>query len=98
MSILNWGSNEWTCWKVFLTGLGMIDWFYFFHTECGSLSDPVFGEVMVDQTTYGHTATFYCFQGYILSGSAERTCSADGYWTGTQPVCTVTGKLLISYI
>jgi hypothetical protein len=51
----------------------------------------MFGDVLVDQTSFGHTVTYICKQGYIISGTTERTCSFDGTWTGTKPVCTVSG-------
>ncbi|XP_060580368.1 sushi, von Willebrand factor type A, EGF and pentraxin domain-containing protein 1-like [Ruditapes philippinarum] len=57
--------------------------------DCGSLSAPMFGDVLVDQTSFGHTATYICKQGYIIFGTIERTCSSDGTWSGTKPVCTV---------
>lgn len=30
---------------------------------------------------------FSCELGYILHGSEERTCLANGSWTGKQPEC-----------
>ncbi|XP_053408096.1 sushi, von Willebrand factor type A, EGF and pentraxin domain-containing protein 1-like [Mercenaria mercenaria] len=58
--------------------------------DCGSLSAPMFGEIVIDQTTFGHKALYTCNQGYMMSGSKERRCNTDGYWSGTRPVCTVT--------
>ncbi|XP_071958743.1 sushi domain-containing protein 2-like [Antedon mediterranea] len=37
----------------------------------------------------GATITFYCNDGYILSGSTTRNCKSNGEWTGTtdEPIC-----------
>ncbi len=31
--------------------------------------------------------TYSCDIGFILSGDTNRTCQADGNWTGNAPVC-----------
>uniref|UniRef100_A0A3B3QQB4 Sushi domain-containing protein n=1 Tax=Paramormyrops kingsleyae TaxID=1676925 RepID=A0A3B3QQB4_9TELE len=33
------------------------------------------------------TMEYFCNNSYALSGSAQRTCQADGSWSGKQPLC-----------
>ncbi|XP_068173158.1 complement C2 [Antennarius striatus] len=35
----------------------------------------------------GATQSFSCQEGFTLHGSAQRTCTLSGEWTGTTPVC-----------
>ncbi|XP_041468940.1 uncharacterized protein LOC121418832 [Lytechinus variegatus] len=35
----------------------------------------------------GVKLSFYCNEGYNISGSDERTCLSNGQWSGVQPVC-----------
>ena len=59
--------------------------------DCGSLQDPENGMVTVTETTVGSTANYSCSgSNYLLVGAAERTCQADGMWSGSAPEC---GKL-----
>ena len=57
--------------------------------DCGGLTDPMDGSVSAPTTTYGATATYSCATGYGPSGSATRSCQADGSWSGTTPVCVI---------
>jgi hypothetical protein len=57
--------------------------------DCGTLAAPTNGSVMAATTTFGATATYACATGYGPSGSATRTCQADGTWTGTAPACVI---------
>ncbi|HET7538646.1 MAG TPA: hypothetical protein VFK05_02205 [Polyangiaceae bacterium] len=57
--------------------------------DCGALTAPADGSVAAPTTTYGATATYSCKQGYGPSGSATRTCQADGKWSGTTPTCVI---------
>ena len=41
-----------------------------------------------NMTTYNSMVHYFCNPEYILSGSRERVCQADGKWSGTQPKCT----------
>ena len=60
--------------------------------DCGSLQNPENGMVTVAETTFGSTASYSCSgSNYLLVGAAERTCQADGTWSGSAPEC---GKLL----
>ena len=59
--------------------------------DCGSLQDPENGMVTVTETTFGSIASYSCSgSNYLLMGAAERTCQADGMWSGSVPIC---GKL-----
>ena len=56
--------------------------------NCGTLSDPTNGDVNLnDGTRYGDTAVYSCDAGYILSGTATRTCLSTGSWSGVAPTC-----------
>ena len=64
--------------------------------DCGSLQNPANGIVSVAETTFGSTASYSCSgSNYLLVGAAERTCQADGMWSGSAPEC---GKLLAVYL
>ncbi|XP_046891488.1 complement factor B [Hypomesus transpacificus] len=36
----------------------------------------------------GQNQSFSCHEGYTMKGSAQRTCTLDGDWTGTTPLCS----------
>jgi CUB/sushi domain-containing protein len=57
--------------------------------DCGGLTAPANGGVSAPVTTFGSTATYSCMMGYGPSGSATRTCQADGTWSGTAPTCVI---------
>jgi len=46
-------------------------------------------DVVVTSNTVGGVATYTCGPGYELYGISQRTCQADGTWSGTQPTCLV---------
>jgi hypothetical protein len=54
--------------------------------DCGGGLTVQNGTVTAPSTTVGGVATYACNQGYMLSGSATRTCGASG-WGGTAPTC-----------
>jgi hypothetical protein len=59
--------------------------------DCGALSDPDNGDVVVaGGTSLGATASYTCLEGYALSGSATRTCGVTGAWSGSAPSCAPT--------
>ena len=58
--------------------------------DCGTLPDPVNGQVNTTGTTLGQTATYSCNRGYNLVGDSTRTCQATGAWSGSAPTCQST--------
>ncbi|XP_066030106.1 low-density lipoprotein receptor-related protein 6 isoform X2 [Pocillopora verrucosa] len=55
--------------------------------RCAHLSVPSNGSLHPCSNLPGNTCRFSCDKGYILTGSATRTCQDDGTWTGTQAKC-----------
>jgi hypothetical protein len=56
--------------------------------NCPALQSPTGGAVSAPSLAFGSTATYSCNAGYLLgTGSASRTCQANGLWTGSQPTC-----------
>ncbi|XP_051906586.1 sushi domain-containing protein 2 [Hippocampus zosterae] len=57
--------------------------------SCGWLAPPIDGKK--EGTTYlqGATVRLLCDEGFVLQGSAERTCQADGTWSGGDTLCVV---------
>ncbi|XP_052242373.1 fibropellin-1-like [Dreissena polymorpha] len=62
--------------------------------DCGSLVNPVNGEVTYTDTVINNVATYTCADGYRLQGSALRTCvsGSPAIWSPTAPICEA-GKL-----
>ncbi|XP_064386180.1 sushi, von Willebrand factor type A, EGF and pentraxin domain-containing protein 1-like isoform X2 [Halichondria panicea] len=56
--------------------------------DCGPLTDPTNGMVDTPTTTFESTATYSCNPGYQMTGLMVRTCTASGWSTGDDPVCT----------
>ena len=54
---------------------------------CPELEDPEYGEVNYCETEVGDIACYCCCDDYELVGDEERTCQADGSWSGDEPVC-----------
>uniref|UniRef100_A0A667WX46 CUB and Sushi multiple domains 2 n=1 Tax=Myripristis murdjan TaxID=586833 RepID=A0A667WX46_9TELE len=54
---------------------------------CGDPGIPVHGIRLGEEFTVGSVVRFSCEPGYMLRGSPERTCLANGTWLGTQPEC-----------
>lgn len=55
--------------------------------NCGELQDPDFGSVAFTTTTFRSNATYTCDDGYLLNGTALRTCQADRNWSEEEPSC-----------
>ncbi|XP_026144649.1 CUB and sushi domain-containing protein 2 [Carassius auratus] len=56
---------------------------------CGDPGVPVHGIRLGEEFTVGSIVRFSCEPGYVLKGSSERTCLANGSWVGIQPECHV---------
>lgn len=54
---------------------------------CGDPGVPVHGIRLGEEFSVGSVVRFSCEPGYVLKGSSERTCLANGSWVGTQPEC-----------
>uniref|UniRef100_A0A9J8B4T2 CUB and Sushi multiple domains 2 n=1 Tax=Cyprinus carpio carpio TaxID=630221 RepID=A0A9J8B4T2_CYPCA len=52
---------------------------------CGDPGVPVHGIRLGEEFSIGSIVRFSCEPGYILKGSSERTCLANGSWVGIQP-------------
>ena len=55
--------------------------------DCGPLTDPGNGLVMVSTTIFMSTAAYSCNSGYTLEGDISRTCQFNGSWSGAEPAC-----------
>ena len=56
--------------------------------SCGQPDAPHNGSVDASAgTSFGDVARYSCDTGYMLIGTAERTCQADGRWSGSVPTC-----------
>ena len=55
--------------------------------DCGTLEDPIGGNVFSVSTTLLSMATYTCISGYMLSGNKTRQCQPDGSWSGDMPQC-----------
>ncbi|KZS17024.1 putative Sushi [Daphnia magna] len=56
--------------------------------NCGEPEEPVNGSVTFTSTNFGSKALFRCDQGFVLSGSQQRTCGSEGSWIGgSRPRC-----------
>ena len=57
--------------------------------SCTALGNPVNGAAtQPESTVFGSITRFTCDDGYTLSGSERRTCTADEEWDGDNTVCT----------
>lgn len=57
--------------------------------SCGWLSPPNNGKKEGTIYLQGATVQLSCDDGYTLEGSAERTCQANGQWSGEDTNCVV---------
>ncbi|XP_054274318.1 uncharacterized protein LOC128994090 isoform X3 [Macrosteles quadrilineatus] len=55
--------------------------------ECEDLRSPALGSVTLSGRLFNDRATYSCELGYHVVGLRERTCQADGNWSGQPPVC-----------
>ncbi|XP_072863625.1 CUB and sushi domain-containing protein 2 isoform X5 [Chlorocebus sabaeus] len=56
---------------------------------CGDPGIPAHGIRLGDSFDPGSVMRFSCEAGHVLRGSSERTCQANGSWSGSQPECGV---------
>ncbi|XP_027393725.1 CUB and sushi domain-containing protein 2 isoform X3 [Bos indicus x Bos taurus] len=56
---------------------------------CGDPGIPAHGIRLGDSFAPGSLMRFSCEAGHVLRGSSERTCQANGLWSGVQPECGV---------
>ncbi len=55
---------------------------------CVQLPELVNGDLSLsDDVNEGSVATYICDEGFTLTGSVNRTCTRDGGWTPTAPIC-----------
>ena len=61
----------------------------YFHAavDCGQLPPPKDGSVSVVGTSLGSKAFYKCGLGFDMVGAADRTCGANGAWSGDAPLC-----------
>lgn len=64
--------------------------------SCGEPEVPNNGRVDIsDGTFFEDVCRYSCDAGYMLVGPANRTCQADGQWSGSERICeSETLKLL----
>ncbi|KAK0075726.1 hypothetical protein PV325_006452 [Microctonus aethiopoides] len=55
--------------------------------ECPELTAIEHGKMTVTGKLFGDSAHYLCDHDYFIVGLSERTCRADGRWTGDTPIC-----------
>lgn len=55
--------------------------------SCGALPEPANGGVSTSNTMVGGMATYSCDPLFRPQGEVNRTCQADGTWSGAAPMC-----------
>ena len=55
--------------------------------QCPALPPPPFGQVNTGGHGLYNTSRYSCNGGYELEGVNLRTCTANGKWNGTEPIC-----------
>lgn len=58
--------------------------------SCSGATAPANGAVSSGTALYNAQITYSCDTGYTLTGTATRTCQADGSFSGTAPTCAAT--------
>lgn len=62
--------------------------FPFIAIDCGFLDAPTNGSSSGDLTVFPNTKYFTCDLGFLMGGSSERACQANGTWSGTNTTCS----------
>ena len=70
----------------------------FLEILCPDLTTPANGQVVVNGTTPGDTAMYFCDMGFELEGAETLTCGDDGLWSAGPPVCRREFCLLLFYL
>ena len=55
--------------------------------QCGFLTPPDNGSVVVTGYDPLDNATFTCYDGFDLNGTAMLQCQENGQWDGEEPTC-----------
>ena len=55
--------------------------------KCPLLAPIVNGIITGTGLRVGSTATYECFDGFVLVGVSVRTCLNTGHWSGKEPSC-----------
>lgn len=55
--------------------------------DCGTLSPPVNGSIIISDTSLGAMAVYSCQNGFSLVGNSNRTCLVNSTWSGVDPIC-----------
>lgn len=56
--------------------------------KCPQLMDPEHGTVVLPEAvSFKSVAKYTCDNGYMLNGTAERTCQANQQWSGSERTC-----------
>ena len=57
-------------------------------TKCQKLSAPMNGSMTSSLNfTFKDVVQYKCDWGFEMKGDRQRTCQADGRWTGIEPYC-----------
>lgn len=61
---------------------------FYIAADCGApdTADPNV-RVAPSDTLFDTVARYYCIEGYVLQGTANRTCQMNSTWSGTAPTC-----------
>ena len=65
---------------------------------CANLTSPTNGTVVVTTYAVGSNATYRCNHGFELSELQNRTCLANGTWSGLEPICNCMFKQDCIYV
>lgn len=60
--------------------------------DCGDPGTPWHGYLHGSFFKYNNTVTFSCRPQHHLEGDQQRTCQADGQWSGLEPKCLGTAR------